>query len=61
MSPFQRLGSALDALWSALDPDEPLLCDCRNNLICPDCSLSVHIEDEPGWPHAAALPAVPAA
>lgn len=56
MNPLQRLGGVFESLWSAIDPDEPVFCECQGAFTCPDCSLAVHPEQAPAWPGVAAVP-----
>jgi hypothetical protein len=30
----------IEDVWRAIDPDEPLFCDCSGTWECPDCSLA---------------------
>jgi hypothetical protein len=57
VNPFRRLGEVLDSLWSALDPDEPLLCDCQPSTVCADCALAAPVEPVTDWSVPPALPA----
>jgi hypothetical protein len=52
MSPFAAARAALDALWSAIDPDEPLFCECRGAWTCADCQLSAPVDASTAWPGA---------
>jgi hypothetical protein len=36
--PVNALRRWVDALWSSVDPDEPVFCDCLPAQVCPDCS-----------------------
>jgi hypothetical protein len=54
MNPLQRIARALDSLWSAIDPDEPVLCGCRTTFTCPDCALGTPLDAAPPWPSAGA-------
>lgn len=49
MNPLDRVGAVLDALWSAIDPDEPVLCDCAGAFTCPDCSLGAPLDAAADW------------
>lgn len=60
MNVFQRLGSALDGLWAAIDPDEPVFCDCTSARFCTDCTLTGPVEPAADWARAPASP-IPAA
>jgi hypothetical protein len=51
---FQRLGHALESLWSAVDPDEPLFCDCQATTLCADCALAAPVEPIQDWSITAA-------
>ena len=42
MRDFRRL---IDDLWGAIDPDEPIFCECTGAWECVDCSLSARAED----------------
>jgi len=42
MRDFRRL---IDDLWGAIDPDEPMFCECTGAWECVDCSLSARAED----------------
>ena len=53
MNPLRRLGSALDALWAGIDPDEPIFCDCDGSRWCTDCALSGVVEPAADWVAAA--------
>jgi hypothetical protein len=44
MPDFRRL---IDDLWGAIDPDEPMLCECTNAWQCADCSLTASVEGFP--------------
>jgi len=46
---FDRVGAALDAVWAAIDPDEPVLCDCRGGYTCSDCALAAPIDTVADW------------
>jgi hypothetical protein len=41
MPDFRRL---IDELWGAVDPDEPMLCECTGAWQCPDCLLAAPVE-----------------
>ena len=41
MRDFRRF---IDDLWGAIDPDEPIFCECTGAWECVDCSLATRVE-----------------
>lgn len=57
----ERLAAALDAVWAAVDPDEPMFCECTGSRWCADCALSAPVPAASGWGAAPAAPPIAAA
>ncbi len=53
MNPLHRVGRALESLWSAIDPDEPLFCECQPSMACADCALASPVDPVHDWTTAA--------
>ncbi len=57
MNPLRVVGRALESLWSAIDPDEPMFCECEPMAACADCALAAPVEPILDWAPSAAFPA----